>query len=91
MTNNLSPLSDWIGDQLDALASHPAFASRLVIDDYPNQPVIVEWPITEQERIDMATLESITADAFRAQAANPHEITISADVLAALIAAGVIK
>lgn len=35
--------------------SYEAFARFLRLDDYPNQPEIVEWPMTELERLSLLT------------------------------------
>lgn len=36
-----------------------AYARFMQIDAYPNQPEIVEWPMTELEKVEMDTLQAL--------------------------------
>ncbi len=59
--------------------SFDAFARFLRLDDYPNQPEIVEWPMTEFERVEQATMQALSCmEVERAALANAH-LTIKSE------------
>lgn len=51
--NQMSIISDIFGFRFDS------FARLLRLDEYPNQQEIVDWPMTEQERIELQTIEAL--------------------------------
>lgn len=62
----VNPTTGCIEPVDDALASWDAYARLSVIDGYPNQPEIVEWPITELEWVEMQALEALAATEYAA-------------------------
>jgi len=57
----MSGISQFIENSFDA------FARFLRLDDYPNQPPIVEWPMSEIERVELQTYEALAyAETVRA-------------------------
>lgn len=49
-----------------------AFARLMRLDEYPNQPEIVDWPMTELEYIEMQTLEALAAGEISTRAAENY-------------------